>query len=72
MAQDTRKTNATGQLRPLEDRMSKGQRVRREDRKEFRRSVAQQAGITRGIALATLSVVNRGFFGRLKWLLVGR
>jgi hypothetical protein len=52
--------------------MSKGQRVRREDRKEFRRSVAQQAGITRGIALATLSVVNRGFFGRLKWLLVGR
>lgn len=70
---DTRKTTAAGHLRPLEDRMSKRKMERRALKMEARHTVAQelfkQNAITRGI---TMSVLGRKFWGRLKWLVLGK
>lgn len=35
-------------------------------------TMTREHAITRGIAVTCLQVLQRGFFGRLKWLLVGR
>ena len=60
----------------LKDRMNTHQTEKRVERIEARKTVAQQLSIeharTRGIAVASYSVLRRGFFGRLKWLLLGR
>jgi len=69
---DNRKTT-NGQLRKLEDRMSKYQMEKRATKIVAREQVAVQLArenaITRGMLI---SVLGRGFFGRLKWLLFGR
>lgn len=67
---DNRKTN-NGQLRPLEKRMGTGRFVRREEKKT-RREFARMIGQDRQIIGGILSVLRRGFFGRLKWLLFGK
>ena len=74
-AQTDRKT-LNGQLCPLEDRMTEHQLEKRAVKIEARRAVAQQLGLeiakAQGLARITLSVLQRGLFGRLKWLLFGR
>ena len=70
------KTNTTGQLNPLEDRMSQHQLAKRAAKIEARHTVAQQLSrehaITRGVAVGCLQVLQRGLWGRLKWLLRGK
>ena len=68
--------NATGQLKPLADRLSvqdMQRRVQRMARRQTTRDIAQEA-LSRathvGIGFGTL--MQRGFFGRLKWLVLGR
>lgn len=52
--------------------MTAQQAVDRTAKIEYRHAVSREHGITRAMAAAGLSVLRRGFFGRLKWLLVGR
>lgn len=59
-----------GGLRPLEDRMSDKRIERRTARIANR--VGREGAITRGMTMGILSVLQRGFFGRMKWLLLGR
>lgn len=68
MAKRTRHGN--GQLRSMD--LTPAQVEARKDKIAFRQSVSREHGITRGIAMATLQVLQRGFFGRLKWLVVGK
>jgi len=64
------KTNTTGQLNNLEDRMSDKTFERRTARIATR--VGREGAVTRGMVLSVGSVLGRGFFGRFKWLLLGR
>ena len=60
-----------GQLTPLRERMSELTQVRREERMSRRavKSLAMELGVIRcGLA----QFFGRGFFDRLKWMLVGR
>ena len=65
-----------GQLVPLEDRMNKQELEKRAAKIEARRAFAQQISVehakTRGIAVIAYSVVQRDFWGRFKWLILGR
>lgn len=63
------KTNATG-LRPLEDRMTDKQFERRTAKIAMR--VGRDGAVTRGMTMGIIAVLQRGFFGRLKWLVFGR
>ena len=60
----------------VEDRMNAHQADRRQARIQARRTVAEQISrehaITRGVVGQIIGVLQRGFFGRLKWLLFGR
>jgi len=64
------KTNTTGQLRGLEDRMTDKAFERRTAKIAMR--VGREHAITRGGLNGVIAVLQRGFFGRLKWLLLGR
>lgn len=63
-------------LKPLKDRMTEHQAERRAQRIEARQTVAQQLGrehaITRGIVVTVFQVLQRGFWGRLKWIFLGK
>ena len=65
-----------GQLVPLEDRMNKQELEKRAAKIEARRTFAQQISVehakTRGIAVVAYSVVQRSFWGRFKWLILGK
>lgn len=63
------KTNE-GQIRPLEARMSEKQYERRTARIATR--VGREGAITRGYAMQLGAILGRGFFGRMKWLFLGR
>lgn len=60
-----------GQLAPLGDRMSEIHQVRREERMSRRavQSLARELGVVR---FGLQQFFGRGFFGRLKWMVVGR
>ena len=64
------------QQQPLADKLTPHQAERRIEHIDARRTMAEQISReharTRGMAVASLSVLGRGFFGRLKWLLTGR
>ena len=68
--------HSNGQLRPLdrplEDRMTTAQLAARQEKREYRQHISLEHAKTRGLAMVALSVLQRGFFGRLKWLLFGR
>lgn len=64
------KTNTTGQLHGLEDRMTDKQFERRTAKIATR--VGREGAVTRGMTMGIIEVLRRGFFGRLKWLLLGR
>lgn len=63
------KTNE-GQLRGLEDRMTDKAFERRTAKIATR--VGKDGAMTRGLVNGVIAVLRRGFFGRLKWLLLGR
>ena len=56
--------------------MSKQDLEKRAAKIQARHTVAQQISLehakTRGLVIACLTLLNRGFFGRLKWLFLGR
>jgi hypothetical protein len=56
--------------------MSKHNLVKRSVKIEARRTVAEQLGrdiaINRGLSHSILQLLQRGFFGRLKWVLFGK
>lgn len=61
--------NSQGQIRPLSKRLSAHQQAMRQDRIEWRSGLARQIGIiNHGLA----QFFQRGFFGRLKWFVLGR
>ena len=66
-----------GQLVPLKQRMNRTEVVKRVAKMAARRTVAdqlltQQQAFMGGIVAALNGHFNRGFFGRLKWLTIGR
>jgi hypothetical protein len=64
-----RNRNPQGQQQRLSERLSAHQAAMREDRRQWRSGLAQQLGrINFGLA----QFFQRGFFGRLKWLVTGR
>ena len=64
-----RRRNPKGQLQPLSARLSAHQAAMRQDRREWRSGLAMRMG---SISFVLQRFLTRGFFGRLKWLLVGR
>lgn len=60
------KTNETGQLRSLEDRMTDKQFERRTMKTATR--VGRDAAITRG---AFVTFIQMGFWARLRWVFLG-
>lgn len=61
-----------GQLRPLSQRLTAIQLAQRAERINWRQGLQNQHAVTRGIANASYALLGRGFFGRLKWLVLGR
>ncbi len=66
------KTNDRGGLVSLRDRIGAYRMAKRHIRMEDRSESRKLAVMAMGRANASLQVVGRGFFGRLKWLLLGR
>ena len=65
-----RKRHSNGQLKPLA--LSPAAQERRTIKNEYRQHISREHAITRGMAVGCLTVLRRGFWGRLKWLLMGR
>lgn len=64
------KTRGNGLLLPLEKRMTDKQFERRTAKIAMR--VGRDGAMTRGIVNSIAAILMRGFFGRLKWLVLGR
>lgn len=64
------KTNTTGQLRPLEDRMTDKQYERRTMKAVTR--LGREHAITRGVVMSMTSILSRGFWGKLKFAFFGK
>lgn len=72
-----RRAEMNGQLDPLKERMTASQLETRKVKIAARRTAheqlqSEQRRFMLGVAQAFNSYFKRGFFGRLKWLLVGR
>lgn len=65
------KTNG-GQLRPLSKRLTGKKALRRAARIEVRKRLGVQYAQLLGVAKMQATVLNRGFFGRLKFALFKR
>jgi hypothetical protein len=63
------RTNATGQLRPLRDRMNANDLSRRSEKNEYRRLVSLEHAKTRGAVIMVGQQTAR-LQTRLKWLTV--
>ena len=66
-----------GQLIPLENRINPHQMIKRQIKLAARRTVAdhllrQQARFMQTISTLLYNHISRGFFGRFKWLFLGR
>mgnify|MGYP003395260600 CR=1 FL=1 len=70
------KTNVTGQLTSLEKRMSSYNLAKRGVKIEARKTITEQLGrdiaINRGLSNSILQLLQRGLFGRLKWVFFGK
>lgn len=64
-----RRRNPKGQLTPLSRSLTAIQKQQRQDRINHRSSTARAIGF---INFGLQQFFGRGFFGRLKWLLLGR
>lgn len=64
-----RHRNSQGQMAPLSKRLSAHQAAMREERMQWRSNLARHIGVING---TLASFFRRGFFGRLKWLVVGK
>lgn len=64
------------ELLPLEKRMTKHEldrrQYKREDRATFRQQISKEHAMTRGLAVVAMNVLGRGFWGRMKWLFLGK
>lgn len=69
MAVKHRNRNPQGQQQRLSDRLSAHQAAMREDRRQWRSGLARQLGV---INFGLAQFFQRGVFGRLKWLVIGR
>lgn len=72
-----REAMATGQLIPLKKRLTPAQQVKRQTKIVARRTAldkleSQQRQFMLGVANGLNKHFKRGFFGRIKFLLVGR
>jgi hypothetical protein len=72
MSEKAHQMNETGQLKPLVKRETAARRMARQEKKEYRRHISLEHAKTRGMVQIALSVLRRGFWGRLKWLIRGR
>ncbi len=72
MSMKAHKLSGPGKLKPLASRLSKEDMVKRMAKTEVRARMSREHAITRGMAAACLMVLQRGFFGKLKWLFFGR
>lgn len=64
-----RQRHGNGQLLPLKKRRTGAQMAHRNERAEYRSNIAKAIG---RINFGLQSFFQRGFFGRMKWLLTGR
>ena len=64
-----RSRNPKGQQSPLSKSLTAHQAAMREDRRQWRSGLARQLGV---INFGLAQFFQRGFFGRLKWLVTGR
>ena len=67
-----RKKTLEGQLTPLSERLTAVQATQREETRNYRSEVAKQHAITRGIANACYGLLSRGFWGRFRWIFLGK
>lgn len=67
MRVDLRRTK-NGQLKPLSERLSRQQQEQRNLNIAMRREKAIHMGVTASI----VSILRRGFFGRMKFFLTGK
>lgn len=61
--------HANGQLLPLRKRLTEAQMTKRDERLQYRTSIARSIGM---MNFGLNSFFNRSFLGRLKWLLTGK
>lgn len=61
--------HANGQLLPLRQRRTEAQMEKRNEKAQYRNSIARSIGM---MNFGLNSFFNRGFLGRLKWLLTGK
>lgn len=67
------RTNATGQLRPLAERLSQAQLDNRQVKIWARRTVAEKIYARHNqFALVLQNFFSRGILGRAKWLFAGK
>jgi hypothetical protein len=65
-----RKTNGGGRMRKMVERMSLKQLERRTAKIALH--TQREGTITRGMLMGVLQLLNRGFFGRMKYIFLGR
>ena len=65
-----RSRHSNGQLKPLT--LTKDEAMMRMAKTEVRAQLSREHAMTRGMAAVCLQTLQRGFWGRLKWLLRGR
>ena len=69
----TGRTNTTGQLRPLKERLSEYKMGKRKINSQARAIVAAQLrGEINGLGHYVVSVLGRRFLGRMRWLFTGK
>lgn len=75
-SQMARRRLHNGQLAPLVKRMTQDELNKRAATILARRTIAEKLARNSALAIGrsnmVLAVLGRGFFGRLKWLLIGR
>lgn len=65
-----RHRHGNGQLKSLT--LTPDQAIQRAAKTEVRRAISLEHAKTRGMAIVCLQVLQRGFWGRLRWLLTGK
>jgi hypothetical protein len=61
--------HGNGQLLPLSQRRTKAQMAKRDEKAQYRSNIARAIGT---INFGLQQFFGRGFFGRLRWLFLGK
>lgn len=64
-----RQRHSNGQLLPLRERRTEAQMAGRKEKMQYRSNIARAIGV---INFGLQQFFQRGFFGRMKWLVTGR